>query len=104
MPNGDDKNLIRLLGAIEGFRVRHGTWPTRVRIYPRMLQNIREHLLSPESFAKLTEKVQLIADEAPVVAEDDQGNSYSYGAEGFLASSPDPRARDWLGLSPNHGG
>jgi hypothetical protein len=104
MPNGHDKNWIRLLGAIDGFRVRYGAWPTRVRIFPASLSNIRDHLFSAGLYAKLTQKVQLIADEAPFVAEDDAGNSYSYGAEGFPAKRPNPSARDWLGVEPDRGG
>jgi hypothetical protein len=103
MPNGHDKNWIRLLGAIDGFRARYDAWPTRVRIFPASLSDIRDHLFSPELYAKLTQKVQLIADEAPMVAEDDAGNSYSYGDEGFPSKRSSPSARDWLGVEPDRG-
>jgi hypothetical protein len=103
MPNGHDKNWIRLLGAIDGFRVRYDAWPTRVRIFSASLADIRDHLFSPELYAKLTQKLDLIANEAPMVAEDDDGNSYSYGAEGFPSKRPNPSARDWLGVEPDRG-
>jgi len=45
MPNGGDKNFIRLCGAIEGFRVRFGTWPTAVRLFPPMIADLRDHVL-----------------------------------------------------------
>ena len=34
MPNGADKNFVRLCAALNGFRLRYGKWPTRVVIYP----------------------------------------------------------------------
>ena len=101
VPIGHDKNWIRLLGALDGFRAKYGTWPSRVRIFPQALAGLREHLFTPEAFAQLLAKVELIADEAPMVAEDSAGNSYSYGAEGFPSSPPEPDARTWLGVEPD---
>src|SRR5262249_16177409 len=48
MPNGHDKNWVRLCAAIDGFRVRYGHWPMRVRIFPISLADIRDHLFTPE--------------------------------------------------------
>ncbi|MGA8780267.1 MAG: hypothetical protein WB567_05940, partial [Terracidiphilus sp.] len=72
--------------------------------FPASLRNIRENLFSPVSFAKLGEKIQLLADESPFVAEDDQGNKYSYGADGFPPHRPTPNAKEWLNIEPDlHG-
>jgi hypothetical protein len=98
MPNGHDKNWIRLRAAIEGFYVRYGHWPTRVRMFSGALADIRDHLFTPADFAQLASKVRLIADEAPFVAEDDMGNIYNYGQEGF--ERPSMRAEDWLRVTP----
>lgn len=38
-----------------------------------------------------------------MVAEDETGASYSYGAEGFPRGVPDIPARVWLGVSPKPG-
>jgi hypothetical protein len=102
MPNGHDKNWIRLCGAIDGFRVRFDRWPTRVRIFPASLANIRDRLFTPEDFAQITAKIALIADEAAMVAEDDSGGSYSYGHDGFPTRRPSPCAAEWLGVHPKH--
>jgi hypothetical protein len=101
MPNGRDKNWVRLLGALNGFRARYGFWPTKVRIFPGALRNIREDLFSSRLFLELNQKVQLVGDDCPFVAEDDQGNSYSYGKEGFVYHLPSPDARERLGLEPD---
>src|SRR5688572_24138566 len=98
MPNGHDKNWIRLCAALEGFRMRHGRWPTRVRLWPGALADIRDHLLTPEDFAKVAAKLQLIPEDAPMIAEDDTGAMYNYGEEGFPNQRPTPRAIEWLGV------
>lgn len=100
MPNGHDKNWIRLCAAIDGFRVRYGRWPTRVRIFPESLADIRDHLFTPDDYAQITSKVALVADQAAMIAEDVQGGSYDYGHEGFPSELPTPSAAEWLGVTP----
>jgi len=101
MTNGHDKNWIRLCGAIDGFRVRYGRWPQRVRLFPVAIRDLREHIFSPEDFAKITTRIELVPDEdAPLIAEDDTGASYNYGKEGFPKENPTPRAAEWLNVTP----
>jgi hypothetical protein len=101
MPNGHDKNWIRLCAAMNGFRLRYGRWPTRVRIDPGSLADIRDQLFTAEDYAQIVAKVALVADQAAgMVAEDDEGGSYSYGQEGFPSERPRPRADEWLGVRP----
>ncbi|HEY7240434.1 MAG TPA: hypothetical protein VH600_14765 [Burkholderiales bacterium] len=103
MPNGHDKNWVRLCAAIDGFRIRHGHWPIRVRMYPRSLEDLREHVFSRAAFAKIEGKVKLVADDAPMIAEDDTGAQYNYGKEGFPEKRPTPNAAEWLGVKPKPG-
>jgi hypothetical protein len=91
MPNGDDKNWCRLCVTIDGFRSRHGRWPSHVRLPQICIGDLRR-LFSPEDFAKINRKVLLIADERLVfVAEDDTGLRFAYGEE-------PPSAEVWLGV------
>ena len=99
MPNGHEKNFVRLCAAIEGFRERYGEWPTRVRLFPGTLENLRS-LFSAMDFETLNAKVQLVSAEASIVAEDNAGHSYDYGADGFPARRPEIRAAAWLGVQP----
>lgn len=105
MPNGHDKNWIRLLAAVDGFRIRYGAWPKRVRMFPLCLQDLKESIFSPQSFAQLLDKLDLIAEDgAEHVAEDDLGNRYCYGSEGFPDHRPHPSAEEWLSVCPDlHG-
>lgn len=100
MPNGHDKNWVRLCGAVEGFHARYGHWPTRVRLFPGQLSDIRDDLFSPEDYARIIAKVTLVPDRAPMIAEDDSGASYNRGAEGFPQASPTSSAREWFGVTP----
>ncbi len=102
MPNGNDRNWVRLRGALEGFFVRYGHWPKRVRLYPLTLEDLRDHLFLPESWRRLTERLEFIEDEeAPIVAEDSDGHTYSYGADGFPPERSVPAAEEWFGVAPD---
>lgn len=103
MPNGYDKNWVRLCAAVNGFRAEYGRWPTRVRLYAGALEDLRENVFSPESFARLTAKLRLVPDDTAMVAEDDEGRQYSYGEKGFPSSRPTPTAQEWLDVHPDRG-
>lgn len=100
MPNGHDRNWVRICAAIDGFRLRYGRWPTRVRLLPATLADIRENVFRPKDYAKIIAKVDLIPDDSGIIAEDDVGGSYSYGESGFPPSRPDPPAKEWFGIKP----
>jgi len=101
LPNGHDRNWIRLCAALSGFRVRYGIWPTRVRVSPDILDDLRINLFSSDGFAKLGEKLQFIAGDDPFMVEDEEGRSYNYCLEGFPSQKPDVKPADWLGISPD---
>jgi hypothetical protein len=83
MPNGSDKNYVRICGAVDGFRARYGRWPTTARLWPGCIEDLR-HCLSEAGFARLAECLKLVEDEgATVMVEDEEGRSYDYGALGF---------------------
>ena len=98
MPNGHDKNFVRLCLAIEGFHDRYGHWPTRVRLSPGVLDNLRS-IFSADDFEKLSSKIELAAGGTGMVAEDDAGGNYSYGEEPRL-DKREHLAQKWLGVHP----
>lgn len=98
MPNGDDKNWVRVCAAIDGFRVRHGRWPKRVRIMPESFVDLVGHVLSPLGFALVSSVVELVPeDEAAMIADDGTGAEYNYGNEGFTDQEADPPTHVWFG-------
>jgi len=70
-------------------------------LHPETLRDIRS-LFLPETFAQLSEKLELAPDKAEdwaLVAEDESGHSFRYGE-----SWPDEGAEDpfgWLGVQPD---
>lgn len=98
MAGFEDRNRVRMWAAIDGFRVRHGRWPTRVRMSPAGAHEI-EASLRPAELAVLVSRIALVREEGVgMVAEDDGGASYDYGREGFPPERPDPPAEEWLTL------
>ena len=100
MPNGHDANWVRFCGAVEGFRVRYGHWPTRVRVSTGILADFREKLFTPDDYARIGAKVALIPRDAGIIAEDDSGATYSYWRDGFPKKCPSPSAEEWFGVIP----
>lgn len=91
--------LARVLAAIEGFFVTYGARPSQVRFTLGYIAHLHDQALSADAYSKLTVRVALVPDpSANVVAEDENGLSYNYGASGFPKSKPTVRAREWLGL------
>jgi hypothetical protein len=90
MANGYDRNWVRMCHVINDFRFVHGHWPTRFRIPSEQLRYLQQ-LFTPEDFAKISAKIQLITDETAYRAEDEAG-----------ATCEDrhdiPRAAEWLGV------
>lgn len=101
MPNGDDKNWIRLCGAIDGFRVKYGKWPTKVLLPMGILDDLKQHVFSRERFVKIEEKLTFVIEDLPIVAAEDKGNSYSYGDLGFPERRPQITAQKWLDVFPD---
>ena len=99
MPNGGDKNFIRLCAALDDFKQRFGEWPARVVTYPMCIEDLRDHVLEPGEFDKVIEKIEVVEGEVGFRAEDDAGNVYDYGNEGFPERRPEPNAERWLGVS-----
>ena len=96
MPNGIDKNWYRMCAAINGFRARYGSWPTKIHLPEGAIQQ----LFSDETFARLEKVLTFVYDGSPFIAEDDLGRSYNYGQEGFF-DPPDIRAHEWLKVEPD---
>jgi len=101
MPNGFDKNWVRLCAAIDGFYVSHGKWPSRVLLFAGASETLKADVFSKKSFAKLVSKVDLVVSESPMLAQDDDGNHYNYGEQGFPDTKPPISAADWLGIEPD---
>jgi hypothetical protein len=98
MPNGGDKNWVRVCVAIDGFRVQFGRWPQRVRITPLAFDDLVAHVLTPIGFALVSSYVELVPeDDAAMIADDGTGAEYNYGQQESPQGKPDPPTREWFG-------
>ena len=96
MPNGHDREYCRLMAAVNGFRAKHRRWPVRVRVLPGAVDAIRD-TLTDDGFARVVSAVELVEqDDAPFIAEDDDGRAFNYGVE-HPDREPDAYAHDWFG-------
>ena len=100
MPNGYDKNWVRLQGAINGFRNQYKSWPSKIRLPEPILIDLKT-LFKDQTFAKIEDRLKLIVDNVPIVAEDGFEREYSYGKEGFSEHHPEIGAKEWLGIQPD---
>jgi len=101
MPNGVDQNWVRLLAAVDGFYLEHRSWPNRVLLHGPAIKTLQTHVFSEASFAKITLRIELVPSDSGVIAEDDNGNQYNYGKQGFPENRPSPSAEEWFGVQPD---
>ena len=89
MPNGGERNYIRLCAAIDGFRVRYGVWPTHVVVEQPYVDEIRDRILMPGEFDRLNRDVKIVAGDARFRAVGEHGTVYDYEADGFTGEQLD---------------
>jgi hypothetical protein len=105
MPYGDRRIWVRLRAAIAGFYLRHGCWPTKIRVFPGCIEDLRNDLFTEASFGKLQEKVTLTPDpEGSFIASNDAGATFDYGPVGFVKGWYDVDVVGWLGVTPDRTG
>jgi hypothetical protein len=90
---------VRVCVAIDGFRLAHGRWPTRVRLDPGQLAELVSGHLHPAGFALVSSVVDLVPDEQGMpTAEDRTGAKYVYSRDDPLpAGDLGLPAVEWFG-------
>jgi hypothetical protein len=70
-----------------------------MRLDPGYIEEFRDSLLAPADFEALQAKIQLVPEpDAPFIAEDGSGQTYSYGAETLHWERNDIDEQEWLGI------
>jgi hypothetical protein len=93
VPNGNDKNWLRVCGAIDRFREQHGRWPERVRLMPIAFVDLVNHVLTPIGFALVSSIVEIVSDELADVIADDESSVHGQD----LPVTSDLSAYEWFG-------
>jgi hypothetical protein len=98
MPNGDDKNLMRLYEVVDGFRRRFGRWPTTIRLPQFERENLLEGVLTEVGRDTLLARLDFVTDEERFCAEDASGARYAYLSRAARPNDGEPSAAEWLGV------
>ena len=101
MPNGYDRNWVRLLIILGRFRAKYGSWPSKILLSKSMLDNLKNDLFTLEAFAKLEEKLEFIVNDDGFGAEDNSGNFISYNESPDSGDKQNINPYEWLGVSPD---
>jgi hypothetical protein len=98
MPNGVDKNLIRLAAACAEFRARYGAWPDEARLAPIAIWDFGQ-LFDIENFERLFAVLRIRATKHAHIAV---GNSQHHVVYEKLETNPTPNQIDealaWLAV------
>lgn len=106
MPNGYDRNFVRYISCLSGFRNKFKHWPTKVRLDPSFIKELKE-VMTDEDYRKMSQKVTIIPDNSNpwdglYIAEDDEGNSYDLMQHGHASGNMD--VLGWFGIKwPQYG-
>lgn len=104
MPNGSDKNWMRICFAVNGFRSRHGRWPKEVRISPTLFEDVVGHVLTPAGFALISNVFAIVSDrdlseKVAIVAVGEFHDEFRYGEESGDLQDPEPSTFDYFGIA-----
>lgn len=100
MPNGVDRNFVRFISCISGFKSAFNNWPSNVRVDPSFIEELKEAMTLAD-FKIMTRKIKLVSDDSNpwdglYIAEDVEGNRYDLMKNGHGSSQKD--VLDWLGI------
>ena len=95
---------VRVIEALNGFRRKHGYWPSTLTADSALISFLATKSLTPLGFFLFQSKVELVEGaEGDVVASGRYGDTFSYGNEGWQdlpvrEGTEVVDARAWLGL------
>jgi len=99
VPNGVDKNLVRLAVASAAYRRRFGEWPSEAQLDPIVLQDLA-YILGTETFEALAARLTLKTSASTLVSV---GGRHGYVRYEDLAEDDagdyDDEAHQWLGAN-----
>lgn len=92
--------LVRVLEAINGFKSKHGFWPSEMHINSETLKALSEVHLTKDGLRKLSGFLSILAnDEVGIVTKGPDGSYFDYGVEGWQSSPPEVKVEELLGFA-----
>lgn len=99
MPNGDDKNVVRLTLVLQAYRERFSAWPTHLRVGRNIWEQGIARYLTTDAMEALQTKLSVatvLEDDAMIRAVGLSG-SFDYRDFEHTDLSRVPPLSDWLG-------
>jgi hypothetical protein len=86
MPNGVDRNFVRYISCISGFKTKFNHWPTKVRLDQSFIEELKE-IMTNEDYQRMAQKIIIVPDDSNpwdglYISEDDLGNTYDLMKDG----------------------
>jgi len=100
MPNGDDRNWIRLLSVCADYRTSFDEWPARVEVLPAIRDDL-QWVLGSDAFDRLSSRLEVRANPAVdyLLAVGARG-SVGYAGAGIISAAIRAETAAWLGEQP----
>ena len=98
MPNGIDKNIVRLSVTVGVYRARFKVWPTHARFEPIVLWDLAR-ILDDQDFARLASRIELRTQSEGISVGGAPGVQ-RYGDVNWdsVPAGAQDEARRWLGV------
>lgn len=89
---------VRVIEAINGFKSKHGYWPSTIAADAELVATLATQCLTPLGFFLLQSKIDIVIGEScKLIANGNDRDVFDYGDEGWQGEHRHD-ARQWLGL------
>ncbi|ACY34791.1 hypothetical protein [Comamonas thiooxydans] len=91
---------VRIIEAINGFRAKHGRWPSKIQAEEATIAHLATVSFTPLGFFLLQSKLEVVVGEqGRILALGDGDEVFDYGERGWQESDGyNHDAMQWLGL------
>ncbi|MDP2228364.1 MAG: NUDIX hydrolase [Moraxellaceae bacterium] len=85
----------RIIFAVNGFRCRHGEWPTRIKMDASMADAIQDHVLTPLGWTMMSAKMDIVRISEGTVIAENRTSFFEYDAKNNVPHDTEP-ADVWI--------
>lgn len=90
---------MRIIEAMDGFKRKHGCWPTELYLDEGTFDVLRQHSLTEEGYRRLAHFVTLVSTNRMIIlATGPDHREFDYGEEGWSGPRPAVSVGEMLGF------
>lgn len=91
--------LVRVFEAINGFKSKHGFWPSEIVINSETLDVLKNVCFTKDGFQKFSGFLKITpTQEVVIITNGPNNSSFDYGSEGWQYSRPEMTVEELLGM------